>query len=46
MCPGIDNPASCEILAVTNFLHGKNMSAADIYRELCSVQWKNCKAVV
>jgi transposase len=41
MCPTSDNPASCEILAVTHFLHGKNISAAEIYRELCSVYGQN-----
>jgi hypothetical protein len=35
MCPAIDNPASCEIRAVMHFLHAKNMSAAEILRELC-----------
>jgi hypothetical protein len=37
MCPAIDNPASCEILAVNRFLHAKNMSAAEIHLELCAV---------
>jgi hypothetical protein len=36
MCPATDNPASCEICAVVRFLHAKNMSAAEIYRELCA----------
>jgi hypothetical protein len=36
MCPAIDNPASCEILAIIRFLHTKNMSAAEIHRELCA----------
>jgi hypothetical protein len=30
MYPAIDNPANCEIRAVTHFLHPKNMSAAEI----------------
>jgi hypothetical protein len=36
LCPAIDNPASCEIRAVIRFLHAKNMSAAEIHRELCA----------
>jgi hypothetical protein len=36
MCPAIDNPTSCEIRAVIRFLHAKNKSAAEIYRELCA----------
>jgi hypothetical protein len=32
-----DNTNSCEILAVTRFLHAKNMSATDIHRELWMV---------
>jgi hypothetical protein len=35
MCPEIDNPVSYEIRAVILFLHAKNMSAAEIHRELC-----------
>jgi hypothetical protein len=34
MCPAINNPASCEIRAVISF-NAKNMSAAQIHRELC-----------
>jgi hypothetical protein len=34
MSAAIDNPASCEIRAVIRFLHAKNMSAAEIHREL------------
>jgi hypothetical protein len=34
MCPVIDNPASCEIRSLIHFLHPKNMSAAEIHREL------------
>jgi uncharacterized protein involved in tellurium resistance len=37
MCPAIANPASCEISTVIHFLHTKNMSAAEIHRELCAV---------
>jgi hypothetical protein len=36
MWPAIDNPASCEIRAVIRFLRAKNMSAAEIHRELCA----------
>jgi hypothetical protein len=36
-CPAIDNPGSCEIHAVICFLHAKNMSAAEIHCELCTV---------
>jgi hypothetical protein len=41
VCPAIDNPASCEILAVVSFLRVENMSAAEIYRELCPVYGQN-----
>jgi hypothetical protein len=41
MCPAIDNSASCEIRAVIRFLRVKNMSAAEIYRELCAVYRQN-----
>jgi hypothetical protein len=41
MCPVIDYPASCEIVAVICFLHTRNMSAAEIHYELCSVYGKN-----
>jgi hypothetical protein len=37
MCSVIDNPVSCEINALTCFLHTKNMSAVEIHRELCAV---------
>jgi hypothetical protein len=30
----MDNPASCEIRSLILFLHAKNMSAAEIRREL------------
>jgi hypothetical protein len=36
MCPVIDNAAICEIYAIIRFPHSKNMSAADIHRELCA----------
>jgi hypothetical protein len=41
MCPATDNPASCEICAVIRFLHAKNVSAAEIHRELCTVNGQN-----
>jgi hypothetical protein len=41
MCPAIANPASCEIRAVIHYLHAKNMSAAEIHRELCSTYGQN-----
>jgi hypothetical protein len=42
MCLAIDNPASFEIGAVIRFLHSKNMSAAEIHRELCAVCGQKC----
>jgi hypothetical protein len=41
MCPAIDNPARCEIRAAIGFLHDKNMSAAEIHPELCTVYGQN-----
>jgi hypothetical protein len=41
MCPVIDNPASSETCAVIRFLHAKNMSAAEIYHEFCTVYSQN-----
>jgi hypothetical protein len=41
MCPATDNPTSCEICTVINFLHAKNMNAAEIHRELCAVYSQN-----
>jgi transposase len=40
-CPAIDNTASCEFRAHILFLHVKNMSAAEIHRELCVVYGQN-----
>jgi hypothetical protein len=37
----IDNPARCEIRAVIRFLHTKNMSAEEIYCELCVIYSQN-----
>jgi hypothetical protein len=36
MCSAIDNPASRDICTVICFLHTKNMSYAEIHRELCT----------
>jgi hypothetical protein len=41
MCSVIDNPTSCEIHAVIHFIYAKNMSAAEICRELCVVYGQN-----
>jgi hypothetical protein len=43
MCPVINNPASCEICAVILFLHDRNVSAAEVHRELCVVYGPNVK---
>jgi transposase len=43
MGPAIDNPASCEIRSVISFLYAKNVSAAEIHRELCAVY---CRSVM
>jgi hypothetical protein len=37
----IDNHSSCEIQAVIHFLHARNMSAAEIHRELCALYGQN-----
>jgi hypothetical protein len=41
MRPAIDNPTSCEIPAVICFLHTKNVSDAEIHRELYMVYGQN-----
>jgi hypothetical protein len=41
MCPAMNNHASCEIHAVICFLHAKNVSAAEILHELCTVYGQN-----
>jgi hypothetical protein len=41
MCPVIDNPTSCEIRIIIYFLHAKNISAAEIEHELCTVYGQN-----
>jgi hypothetical protein len=43
MCPAINNPTSCHIRAVIRFLCAKNMSDAEIHRELCAVYGQNIK---
>jgi hypothetical protein len=40
-CPAIDNPASCKIRTVILFLRAKNVSGAEIHRELCAVYDQN-----
>jgi hypothetical protein len=41
MCSAVDNPASCEIHVVIRFIHVRNMSVAEIHRELCAVYGQN-----
>jgi hypothetical protein len=41
MCPVIDNPTSCKIHAAIPFLHVKNISAAEIHCELCTLYNQN-----
>jgi hypothetical protein len=41
MCPAIGNPSTCKICAVICFLHTENMSAVEIYLELCVVYGQN-----
>jgi hypothetical protein len=41
MRPVINNSASCEIIIIIHFLHAKNMSASEIYHELCAVYGQN-----
>jgi hypothetical protein len=41
MCPVIYNRASCKIRAVIRLLHAKNMRAAKIHCELCTVYGQN-----
>lgn len=37
----IENPAKCELRGVIRFLWAKNLSAAEIHRELCTVYGPN-----
>jgi hypothetical protein len=37
LCAAIDNPTSCKICTVICFFHAKNMSDAEINRELCAM---------
>jgi hypothetical protein len=41
MCSAIDTPTSCETHTVICFLHAKNMTAVEIYHELCTVYGQN-----
>ena len=41
MCAAINNPASCEVLAVIRFLLARNNNAAEIHRQLCEVYGPN-----
>jgi hypothetical protein len=41
MCPEADNPASCEIRAVTSFFYDNKKRAAKIHPELCAVYGLN-----
>jgi hypothetical protein len=41
MCPVIDNSTSCKIHALICFLYARNMSTAEISRELCAVYGQN-----
>jgi hypothetical protein len=40
-CSAIDNPASYEIRILIRFIHAKNMSTAEIHREVCAVYGQN-----
>jgi hypothetical protein len=44
MCIAIDNPASCEIRALTPLLHYKNMNVVEIHGELCPVYGQNVRS--
>jgi hypothetical protein len=46
MCPATDNLISYEICAVILFLHANNMSAVEIYHELCAVYSQNVMSKV
>jgi hypothetical protein len=41
VCPETDNPASCNIRAVHPFFHAKNISVAEIHREIWVVHGQN-----
>jgi hypothetical protein len=41
MCAATDNPASCEIRFVVHCLHAKDISVAEIHRELRAVYGRN-----
>jgi hypothetical protein len=40
-CVAIDNPTSCEIRTLIRYLHPKNLNAAEIHCELCTVYIQN-----
>jgi hypothetical protein len=44
----IDNLTSCEVCTFIRFLHAKNMNAAEIHRQLCTVDGQNvmCEGTV
>jgi hypothetical protein len=46
MRPAIDKPASCEIRTVARSLHAKDMSDAEIYRDLCAAYGQNLMSEV
>jgi hypothetical protein len=37
----VENPASCEIRSAIKFLNAKNISPAEIYRQVCEVYEQN-----
>jgi len=41
MCAAINNPASCEVRAVIQFLLARNNNVAEIHRQLCEVYGPN-----
>jgi hypothetical protein len=41
MCPAIENPTSCKVSTIAQFLHTKNKSATEIHRELYVVYGQN-----
>jgi hypothetical protein len=41
VCPATDNPTSCKIRSFIRLLHVKNMGAAEIHRELCTIYGLN-----
>jgi hypothetical protein len=41
MCPVTVDSESCEIRTVIHFFHAKNMSTAEIHRELCAAVYSH-----